>query len=381
MYGLADAPQMWQYALRWSLLQLGALTSVMDECFYFWKENGRLIGAMSTHVDDCGVTGTPSFMEWIIAALTARFGKLAEHGMPMTHVGVRHTRLKDGAIKLDQEEFLESITPIKMEKGRSTNTDAECTKEEIAELRALVGSLLYLTITRMDIMADLSTLQSAVSEAKVEHLLLGNRVLNRAKRDKDRGLVFKPLSYPLKIQVITDASFATKRTAYALLGVLVMITSESCDAKAPRGTAHIIHGSGGRAKRISHSTSHAESLAMYTGISIAESLAMRFTELFAPHGVTINHSELLKIEDEGKYDVPIDCASDCADMIQLVKGDKGVPQDRSQRLLILSLREKMFCGTVRSMHHIPTTRNPANNLTKYDSKDESLARLLVSGAL
>eukprot|EP00971_Amphidinium_carterae_P150678 2987292-Amphidinium_carterae.1 len=36
MYGLADAPQMWQYALRWTLSQLGGIASSMDECFLFW---------------------------------------------------------------------------------------------------------------------------------------------------------------------------------------------------------------------------------------------------------------------------------------------------------------------------------------------------------
>eukprot|EP00971_Amphidinium_carterae_P260806 5174013-Amphidinium_carterae.1 len=78
----------------------------------------------------------------------------------------------------------------------------------------------------MDIIADLSVLQSAINDAKVEHLLLGNRVRNRARNAWD--CFSNPWTTRSSFRSL--ASFATKRTSYALLGVLVMITSASCDA-------------------------------------------------------------------------------------------------------------------------------------------------------
>ena len=45
------------------------------------------------------------------------------------------------------------------------------------------------------------------------------------------------------------------------------------------GYGHMLSVSSKRARRISHSTSHAESLAQFNGVQTAETIAMRFTEI------------------------------------------------------------------------------------------------------
>jgi hypothetical protein len=113
---------------------------------------------------------------------------------------------------------------------------------------------------------------------------------------------------------------------------------------------------------------------------------MRLTELSCPlcHEVTgkprqPSYDELLEMETDGYYDLPIDSLTDCMDLYQLVTGAKGVPQDRTQRLLILSLREKLMVHKIRHFGWLHTKDMCANNLTKPDLKDQSLNQLMDTG--
>jgi hypothetical protein len=198
---------------------------------------------------------------------------------------------------------------------------------------------------------------------------------------------------PLRILSISDASFATSKTSYAIEGILNLITEDTMHnksivsgtiavndvAKLMNGSAHCITTSGKKAKRISHSTSHAESLAAHTALTGAELLAMRHTEIFICPGARID--DLLWYEDHAIYDLPVDHITDCFDMVELITGHRGVPQDRSQRLLILSLREKRMIGKLRHLMHCDTHDMPANRLTKFDGQDYALLNLLDHGRL
>ena len=208
-----------------------------------------------------------------------------------------------------------------------------------------------------------------------------------------RGLVFLKLTPPLRILSISDASFATSKTSYVIEGILNLITEDTMTdssivsgtltadivKKLKNGRAHCITTSGKKAKRISHSTSHAESLSAHSSLTGTEHLAMRHTEIFICPGCRID--DLLWYEDHAIYDLPVDHVTDCFDMVELITGHRGVPQDRSQRLLILSLREKRMIGKFRHLMHCDTHDMPANRLTKFDGQDYALIALLDNGWL
>ena len=52
------------------------------------------------------------------------------------------------------------------------------------------------------------------------------------------------------------------------------------------------------------------------------------------------------------------------DLFQLVFGEKGIPQDRYQRLYVLSLREDRIKGAIRRFIWIPTCSMSVDPLTK-----------------
>jgi hypothetical protein len=321
--------------------------------------------------------------------LTNRFGKMALQQLPMVHVGILYEIYKSG-YKLSQSKFADDLKPIVIDKMKLHKLELDCLPAETTSLRAALGALLFLCITRLDLIADVVVLQTTVCAAKIKDLKQANALINRAKAFRTRGLIYLPIKLPLRVVSISDASHATSKTSYAIEGQISLIMHDTM-AKVTKskeldlgetkayldGNAHILCVSSKKAKRISHSTSHAESLAMHGTLTTSEMLCMRFTEIFAPR--TLKLADLIAFDDDAMFDLPLDHLTDCMDLVHLCVGQRGIPQDRSQRLIVLSLREKRMIGKIRCLLHVDTHDMAANRLTKYDPSDYSFMTILDHG--
>ena len=95
---------------------------------------------------------------------------------------------------------------------------------------------------------------------------------------------------------MADSSHASSKSSYAFEGNLVFLQAE-CDAQAQStkdyekvleassvrglsGHVHPLHVRSQKAKRLSQSTSHADTLSQLSCTAVAETVAMRFTEMF-----------------------------------------------------------------------------------------------------
>ena len=87
------------------------------------------------------------------------------------------------------------------------------------------------------------------------------------------------------------------------------------------------------------------------------------------------------MEATGRYDIATDAVTDCRDLYELVTGARGVPQDKTQRLIVLSLRERRMLGRVRSYIWCDTDSMLANGLTKVVPDDYLIATLLERGCM
>ena len=136
------------------------------------------------------------------------------------------------------------------------------------------------------------------------------------------------------------------------------------------GYCHVVASLSHKAKRVSSSTSTAETLSATIGKEIAQLVAMRMTEVFGTgiqtslRGTAGVLSEMISIQEAAAWAIPIDHFTDCRDLFQLVVGEKGIPQDRYQRLYILSLREDRIKGAIRYFFWIPTLSMIVDALTK-----------------
>ena len=219
VYGLSEAPLAWQLFLHQFLRELGGIPSHFDECFYYWpaKKPGMWpTASLSTHVDDLAARGKRKWLDETYAKMLAKFGKLTRQTLPFVHCGCQYTRIKDG-FKVDQSEYVMMLQPAPIKPD--DDMDRNLIASEITVLRSLIGGLMWTSITRPDVLAELSTLQSVMNKAKVCHLKMANDLIARAKTDKEAAIYYRALQPTrYRIVVIHDASAATSTKNYRRKG-------------------------------------------------------------------------------------------------------------------------------------------------------------------
>ena len=392
VYGLNDAPLAWQLCLHGFIRETGGVPSHLDENTFTWKKDGALVAMATTHVDDIALTAEPKWMDAMHDTLLKKFKKVTRQTLPFDHCGCKYVRTADG-FSMNQEEFVKKMQPAKIPDKPEDN---KLTPQEVTEFRSILGALLWITATRLDVVADVSVLQSRVTVATIKDLKQANEVLEKVRKFKDLGLHYRYFEgEDLRVVCIHDASSASKGRNYAQEGLLVCLAddkfrhqhmdfeTEYVDGNgfggvdSHGGVMHVLHASGGKAKRVSYSTSHAETLSMVGGVEASTLVMIRLTEIdMASPQPTIK--ELIKIQEQGNPKLPMDFYGDCADVWQLVTGSKTLPQDKGQRLYILSIKECRICGKMRQMVLVPTECMTADSLTKPMVHD-SMLLLLSTG--
>lgn len=389
MYGLNDAPFAFQACEgKFFVEELSALRSKFDENFYYWLAGPGSVSALATaHVDDneIGTPRTPEGSEWKEDAhgkFEKKFGKVKRVKMPLKHCGVRYTETVTG-YKMDQDEYCQQAKPMDIEPSRMKEVESYLTPPEMTLFRGVLGALLWLCITNLKVMTDVVLLQQELTRAKIKHAIAANKVLTDIKKyGENVGLYFPFLRPPLNLVSIHDACGAKEQTSYAQEGQIVILKEDrplSIDAKTHEvhrsslqllgGFCHVMHGSSKKAKRVGVSTSRKETVSAVGCQEICQLIAIRYTEILGsgfnlPLYRSPTTRELLDVQESGGYCFPIDDYGDCKDVWELMTGVKGVPQDRHQRLYILSLREDRMTGRIRNTVHVPTEIMVADSLTK-----------------
>ena len=226
---------------------------------------------------------------------------------------MEYTRLPDGGMSLTQVKYAEALKPIAWKGSVAEPTqsnhslalvsDAEPSQAGgekaldaagVTVLRGGIGAVLFLCLTRWDLLFDLIALQTQVTNASVQALRDCNAIITRAKRHKCQGLRFHPLpGRERRLAAVADSSHASKKSSYAFEGNLVFLQPEiwaeaqslsehqktvpSGRVPGLSGKVHPLHVKSQKAKRLSQSTSHAETLSQLSVTAVAECVAMRYT--------------------------------------------------------------------------------------------------------
>ena len=121
-----------------------------------------------------------------------------------------------------------------------------------------------------------------------------NALLKRAKLNRVLcGLHYRFIEGSVRLVVFSDASHGSVISPYAFEGIVIGLTVDNfCvddkgktselsarDARQFNGAFQIIYFASKKSKRISHSTSHAETLALINGSQVASLINERFFEL------------------------------------------------------------------------------------------------------
>ena len=149
---------------------------------------------------------------------------------------------------MDQNEFCQKLKPFAISSDRASRETEILEPKELTGFRAILGGLLWLCQTRLDIIADVVLQQQEVARATIGTLKLANSAITKAKRYSwNCGLYFPSLAPPLKIGEVCDSSHATKTSSYAQEACLILLMPDKSFQVANSDSPHykaMVNGEG-----------------------------------------------------------------------------------------------------------------------------------------
>ena len=115
-----------------------------------------------------------------------KFGKVKRQVLPFVNVGMEYSRTEIGGIALTQVNYADALKPLSLLSGEGSpselNLDKALTPAGIARLRGGIGAVLFLCLTRWDLLCDVVLLQTQVKNATGQALKDCNAIIMHAKR-------------------------------------------------------------------------------------------------------------------------------------------------------------------------------------------------------
>jgi hypothetical protein len=227
LYGLRQAPRLWQARLREALKKAGFVACKNDDCVYVLRKGGAVVYLL-TNVDDLTYarSNTPegkALLDAAHASLKKEFVLTKPEPIDW-FLGVRVQQSKN-EVRIDQGAYIRQIldkfgmtdaapAPTPMTQGiQLTAEQGPVTTEERKEMskvpyRQAVGSLLYLTTcTRPDIAYAVHTLARYQLNPGLAHWRGVKRVFRYLAGTKDLALVFTAGAQQAQFVMHSDASW------------------------------------------------------------------------------------------------------------------------------------------------------------------------------
>jgi hypothetical protein len=173
--------------------------------------------------------------------------------------------MEDGSIVQDQEEYLQTIEELDLDKDRAKSGTSPVTEKERTELRALLGALQWIvTQSRPDASVDVNLIQSEVNTATVDTIHTVNKIVRKIKVNGVTKMYTRKIDGAPVLVCWSDASWANRKDGKSTGGYVITMTSpETLEGKMGHHT--IIGWSSNKLKRVARSSLAAEVQAMVTG--------------------------------------------------------------------------------------------------------------------
>ena len=369
VYGLNDAPSAWHKTLDAALRQVGFERSRFDPCLYYMRENGRLTGIYGIHVDDSATGGQGDRYNQAIAQLQQRFEFRKWRVWDGEFCGARYTQDQQTfEITMSQAKFCEKLRPLHLNRRRMSERDSELTSDEVRCLRAINGSLNWLsTQSRPDLSTQVSFSQQSFPSPTVQDALNANQAVRRAKQHLDMPLVFRSLNPDrLALMCHSDAAYANGRDGATQAGYMISFTVQDMNEE------QICPWTPGywksyRLPRVVNSTLGAEAQAMNTATGMLEWFQLILREALD------GHRSLHTIWTSAKCRQGI-VLTDCKSLYDHLQS-KSAPtlEDKRTDLDVVIIRESI-AKMAASLRWIPTDRMLADSLTKESAEAVDLLR-------
>ncbi|CAE7038139.1 RE2 [Symbiodinium sp. CCMP2592] len=359
VYGLNDAPSAWQRTLDRALQEAGFERSRLDPCLYYLRHAGQLVGIYGVHVDDCATGGFGDKYERALEMLKGRFEFRKWRLGDGDFCGARYRQdPQTFEITLTQESFVDKIRPLRMTRRRAQERHSPLTDDEIKCLRAINGSLNWLSSqSRPDLATQVSFSQQSFPKPTVNDALAANNAVRRARQHRQLSLTFKNI--PLdKLTVLchSDAAYANGRDGATQAGYVIGFTSQEVDQDqvAPWSPAY---WKSYRLPRVVSSTLSAEAQALATASGMAEWTLLLLSEAIdGPSHLRSFWSVASKRKSV--------FVTDCKSLYDHLMSRSAPTLDEKRTALDIVILRESLQKTQGSLRWVPTDRMVADSMTK-----------------
>ncbi|XP_022932931.1 uncharacterized protein LOC111439548 [Cucurbita moschata] len=216
LYGLKQAPRAWYIRIHSHFEKMGFTKCPYEYTLYVKTDKGGNIIIICLYVDDLTFTGNNEEMfEFFKKSMTKEF-EMTDLGLMRYFLGVEVTQTPAGNLicqKKYAQELLEIFkldertfgTPSKL--GLKLHRDIEGREVDNRYFKQIVGSLIYLTSTRPDIMYAVSMISRYMEHPTEKHHNAARRILRYVRGTFDLGVFYKKED-DLKMVGYTDSDYA-----------------------------------------------------------------------------------------------------------------------------------------------------------------------------
>ena len=269
LYGLKQAPRAWYETLAQFLIESGFTRGTIDKTLFYLK-NGKDLLLVQIYVDDIIFGSTND-------KLCKKFSKLMQSRYQMSMMGEMNyflglqVKQTDDGIFINQSKYtknllkkfnLQDCTAVATPMATATKLDPdEGALVDVTNYRGMIGSLLYLTASRLDIMYSTCLHARYQANPREPHLIAVKRIFRYLKGEPNLGLWY-PRETNFNLVGYSDSDFAGCKI----------------DRKSTSGSCHLLGGrlvSWFSKKKKSISTSTAEAEYIVAGSCCAQILWMK----------------------------------------------------------------------------------------------------------
>ncbi|GJS92951.1 putative ribonuclease H-like domain-containing protein [Tanacetum coccineum] len=216
LYGLHQALRAWYETLSTYLLENRYKRGTIDKTLFIKKDRGDIL-LVHVYVDDIIFGSTKK-------SLCVEFEQMMHKRFQMSSMreltfflGLQVQQKEDG-IFISQDKYVADIlkkfdfTTIKaastpIETNKALNKDEEAEDVDVHLYRSMIGSLMYLTASRPDIMFAVCACARFQVTPKVSHLHAVKRIFRYLKGQPKLGLWY-PMDSPFDLEAFSDSDYA-----------------------------------------------------------------------------------------------------------------------------------------------------------------------------
>ncbi|KAJ9563755.1 hypothetical protein OSB04_008915 [Centaurea solstitialis] len=216
LYGLKQAPRAWYSKIEAYFVREGFVRCSCEHTLFTKSKEGGKFLIVSIYVDDLIYTGNDESMcDEFKSSMKLEFD-MSDLGKMRYFLGIEVVQSPGGIFVCQRRYANEVLARFEMGNsnpvlnpivpGSKLSKDEEGTKVDATLFKKLVGSLMYLTATRPDLMYGVSLISRYMACPTESHWRAGKRILRYLRGTTDLGIFYKRSN--TKLLAYTDSDFA-----------------------------------------------------------------------------------------------------------------------------------------------------------------------------